>query len=323
MNRSVTFLVFLLLTSISLQAQNQTSQDQQSETEVLRVSTNLVTIPVTVKTHQGGYVANLQREDFRIYEDNVEQEVAHFEAVDKPFTVVLMMDMSDSTRIELKEIQNAAIAFLNQLRADDRAMIVAFSKQFVRLAGATNDHKALSSAINRVMPGGGTSLYDAVDTTINEQLRQIPGRKAIVLLTDGIDTSSVRATYESTIRSAAEQYALIYPIQWNTPDDSTTGGIMYTTPSGEPLRKAYERGTRYLKLIAQTSGGRFQFADNVKALERSFAQIAEELRQQYSLGYYPKNQDSKNGKRRVKVAVNLPGAVVHARDSYVYKSDSR
>jgi Ca-activated chloride channel family protein len=336
MKHSVTTLIFLILTfSISLHAQTQTSSGKQSDDEVLRVSTNLVTVPAIVKTHRGGYVPNLHREDFRIYEDGVEQEISHFETVDKPFTIVLMLDVSDSTKIELKEIQNAAIAFLNQLQPDDRAMIVAFDNRFIKLTEATNDRKALSDAISHVEAGGGTALYDAVDATINEQLRQIPGRKAIVLLTDGIDTLSRRATYDSTLRSATEQYALIYPIQWDTPNDylskqlsradnnANVGGVMYTTPTGEPLRKAYERGTRYLQLIAQTSGGRFQYADNLKNLNRSFSRIAEVLRQQYSLSYYPKNQAPKNGKRRIKVTVNVSDAVVHARDSYVYKSDIR
>jgi VWFA-related protein len=335
MKRSLATLIFLVAISTSLQAQTRASSRQPQDDEVLRVSTNLVTIPAIVKTHQGAYIPNLHREDFRIYEDGVEQEISHFETVDKPFTVVLMLDVSDSTKIELKEIQSAATAFLNQLRSDDRALIVAFDKQFIRLTEVTNDRAVLTDAIRRVKTGGGTALYDAVDATINEQLKRIPGRKAVVLLTDGIDTSSVRTTYDSTLRSATEQYALIYPIQWDTPNDylskqssradndANVGGVMYTTPSGESLRKAYERGTRYLQIIAQTSGGRFQYADNLKNLNRSFALIAEELRQQYSLSYYPKNQATKNGKRRLKVTVNVPEAVVHARDSYAYKSDTR
>jgi Ca-activated chloride channel family protein len=314
--------------STNLQAQTQTRPDKQQDDEVLRVSTNLVTVPVIVKTRQGGYIPNLRQEDFLIYEDGVAQEISHFETVDKPFTVVLMLDMSDSTKIDLKNIQNAAISFLNQLRPDDSAIIAAFDRQFIRTE-VTKNRYMLSDAISHVKVGGGTALYDAIDTTINKTLKQIPGRKAIILLTDGIDTSSVRTTSESTIRSAAEQYALIYPIQWDTPDDflskqssgSGVGGVMYTTPSGEPLRKAYERGTRYLQLIARTSGGHFQYADTLENLNRSFSRIAEELRQQYGLGYYPGNQARKNGKRRIKVTVKVPDAVVHARDSYVYKAD--
>jgi VWFA-related protein len=332
MKHSAATLISLVFTlSISLRAQTQPTSSQQLDDEVLRVSTNLVTVPVIVKTRQGGYIPNLRREDFRVYEDGVEQEILHFETVDKPFTVTLMLDMSDSTGSELKEIQNAAIAFLNQLRPDDRALIVAFNKQFVRLTEATGDRRVLSDAIRQVKTGGGTALYDAVDNIINTQLKRTPGRKAIVILTDGIDTSSVRATYESTLRSVTAQSALIYPIQYeyHTPHGALAkqtgdqlGMVTYTTPSGESLQKAYERGTRYLQLLAQTSGGRFQYSDNLKNLERSFARIAEELRQQYSLNYYPKNQAATNRKRRIRLSIGVLDAVVHARDSYIYTPDT-
>jgi len=323
---AVIFLIFGV--PMTLLAQSEVASGQSADDDVVRVSTNLVTVPVIVKSRNGTYVSNLHKEDFRIYEDGIEQEVSHFETIDKPFTIVLMLDLSDSTRIRLNEIQNAAIAFLNQLQPDDKALIVAFNKQVVRLTEATGDRKVLSEAIRRVKAGGGTALYDALDTVINSYLRQIPGRKAIVILTDGIDTSSVRSTYVSTLISATEQYALIYPIQFDTAFDAKplNGDFsqfvpMLTTPSGEPLSQAYKRGTRYLELIAHNAGGRFQYADSLKNLEHSFARIAEELRQQYSLGYYPRNQVQKSGKRRIKIGVSIPNAVIHARDSYAYKSD--
>ena len=331
MKCSAATLMFLIFAaSMSLHAQTQPPLGQQPDDEVLRVSTNLVTVPTIVKTRQGGYIPNLRREDFRIYEDGVEQEISSFETVDKPFIVTLMLDMSDSTRIKLGDIQNAAIAFLNQLRPDDRALIIAFDKQFALLAEPTSDRKVLSEAIRGMKTGGGTSLYDSIDAIINAKLKHVPGRRAIVILTDGVDTSSVRATYESTLRSATEQYALIYPIQYDTPNDAVAkqpndqfGIVTHTTPSGEPLSKAYERGTRYLQLIAEASGGRFQYSDNLKNLEHSFARIAEELRQQYGLSYYPKDSRAKDGKRRIKVIVSVPNAVVHARDSYAHRPDAR
>ena len=320
---TATLILLIFTASISLRAQTQPPLGRQPDDEVIRFSTNLVTVPAIVKTRQGGYIPNLRREDFRIYEDGVEQEISSFETVDKPFTVTLMLDMSDSARIKLGDIKNAAIAFLNQLRPEDRALIIAFDKRFALLTEATSNRKVLSEAIRGVKTGGGTALYDSIDAIINAKLKQVPGRRAIVILTDGIDTSSVRATYESTLRSATEQYALIYPIQY--PNDAAAkqpndqfGTVTYTTPSGEPLNKAYERGTRYLQLIAETSGGHFQYSDNLKNLEQSFARIAEELRQQYGLSYYPKNPGPKNGKRRIKVIVGVPYAVVHARDSYAH-----
>jgi Ca-activated chloride channel family protein len=318
--------VLLLAFAFVLQspAQQKTPVAQPQADEVLRVSTNLVTIPVTVRTRQGTFVPNLRREDFRVYEDGIEQDIASFESVAEPFTIILMLDASDSTRIKLQEIQAAAIAFLKQLRPEDRAVIVSFDKQVSVLTAATGDRDVLARAIYRVQTGGGTALYDALENTITELLKKIPGRKAVVLLTDGVDTASTLATYQSTLHSAAEQYELIYALQYDTPNDVRTRSgseLTYTTPSGESLSKAYERATRYLQSLARNSGGRFQYSDSVKHLEVSFARIAEELRQQYSLSYYPNNPNPKAAKRQLKVALNLPGAAVHARASYVYKPD--
>jgi Ca-activated chloride channel family protein len=319
-----------LAASVSLHAQSAIPSSQEPDIEVLRTSTSLVAVPVIVKTRQGAYVPNLLRENFRVYEDGVEQEVSSFETNDAPFTVILMLDVSDSTRSQLGEIQKAAIAFLNQLRPADRALIISFDKQLSLLSTATGDRKVLSDAIKRVQTGGGTAIYDAIETTITAQLKRIPGRKAVVMLTDGVDTASVRATYQSTLRAATEQYALIYPIQYDISKETATGQpddkfgrVTYTTPSGEPLDKAYQRGTRYLQRIAEISGGRFQTSDSLKNLGNSFAQIAAELRQQYSLSYYPKNTTAKSSKRRLKVVVDVPNATVHSRDNYTYKPDAQ
>jgi Ca-activated chloride channel family protein len=320
----LTLLICLL--SLSLRAQTPSQAAPQPDDEVLRISTSLVAVPVIVKTEKGAYIPGLRREDFRVFEDDTEQMISNFEPIDAPFTVILMLDVSDSTRIKLTEIQKAASAFLNQLRPDDRALIVAFDKQFSVLSQTTGDRQLLFDAINRVQSGGGTAIYDAIDTTINDYLSRVAGRKAVVILTDGIDTSSLRATYESTLHLATQQYALIYPIQYDTPDDAKAkrpddqyGLVTHTTPSGESLAKAYERGTRYLRGIADNSGGRFQYSDSVKNLESAFARIAEELRQQYSLSYYPRNQNSKSGRRRLRIVVSVPNAKVHARESYTYK----
>jgi len=331
---SILSLTIFIISSVNAQEQKPPNavKQEESEDEVVRVDTTLVSVPVRVKNRQGGYIPNLQAKDFRIFEDDVEQDISHFETTDKPFTVALVLDMSDSTKIELREIQNAAIAFLNQLQPADRALIVAFDKQVIRLTEATGDRKVLSEAIRRVRTGGGTTLYDAVEILINSYLKQSGGRKAIVILTDGIDTSSIRATFDSTVRLAAEQYSLIYPIQYNTDNmldkkvaatDSNLGPTIYTTPSGESIRSAFERGNRYLRLLSQTSGGRFYYGDSLKNLERSFAQIANELRQQYSIGYYPKNQALKKEKRRIKVRVGVPEGVVKTRENYIYKPESQ
>ena len=184
--------------------------------DVVRVNTTLVTLPVSVSDRDGRYIPNLRKEDFRLWEDGVEQSVAFFSSVDKPFSVVLMIDTSGSTRFRLDEIQDAAITFVNQLRQDDRVMVVSFDDDIRILSEFTSDRSRLRNAIRRTEPGEGTRLYDAVDLVMNQRLNNESGRKAIVLFTDGVDTTSRHASYASNIRDAEELDALIYPVQYNT-----------------------------------------------------------------------------------------------------------
>src|SRR5689334_267189 len=193
--------------------------------DVIKVNTSLVTIPVSVMDRDGRYVPNLQKEEFRIWEDGVEQEVAFFQSVDKPFSVVLMLDTSPSTQFRLEDIQDAATSFVNQLRNDDKVMVVSFNDNIKVLSEFTTDRNKLERAIHRAKTGDGTRLYDAVDMVINEQLSHVQGRKAIVLFTDGVDTTSKRASYQSNIMDAEELDALIYPVQYDTSQDMNVGNF--------------------------------------------------------------------------------------------------
>lgn len=317
------------------------------EGDTVRVETALVSIPVSVFDRDGRYIPNLRQEDFRIFEDGVEQRVAYFAAAEKPFTVALVIDVSNSTRFRLDEIQDAAIAFVNQLRPDDRVLIVSFDDKVHVLAEATNDRYALRDAIRRTSTGGGTSLYEAVDYVINQRFNRIEGRKAIVLFTDGVDTTSRHATYESNVHDAEELDALIYPVQYDTSQQmNNSGGQQGGRPTGaggvaakiligilgggrvsigngggggggRSSRADYDRADRYLGDLAQRTGARRYRADSTRNLEESFALIAEELRRQYSLGYYPETVAQAGQRRQIKVRVNRPNLIVKARDSYI------
>ena len=187
--------------------------------DIIKVNTTLITIPVSVMDRDGRYVPNLQKEEFRIWEDGIEQEVAFFQSVDKPFSVVLMIDTSPSTQFRLEDIQDAAISFVNQLRPDDKVMVVSFNDDIKVLSEFTTDRSKLRRAIERSKTDDGTRLYDAVDMVINQQLSRVQGRKAIVLFTDGVDTTSRRADYQSNVMDAQELDALIYPVQYDTSRD--------------------------------------------------------------------------------------------------------
>lgn len=330
--------------------EEKTSSDVEevSEGDVVRIDTAFVTVPVSVLDRQGRFVPNLDKKDFRVFENGVEQPIAFFEPTEKPFTVALLLDTSASTRFHLWEIKEAAIAFAKQLRPQDRVLVVAFSDEVLLLTEATSDLKVVSEVIDvNANAGSSTRLYDAVNLVINERLNKIQGRKAIVLFTDGVDTSSYLATYQSTLREAEELDALIYPIQYDTTDymramqggnsvtvTTTTTGTwpfpggsssqtVYGAPNnGQPLpgtsKADYERANQYLIAMAERTGGRLHKANDMTQLSQAFSSIAEELRRQYSIGYYPQNgTDQTNERRQIKVSVDRSNVAVRARNSYL------
>ena len=307
------------------------------EGDTLRVNTNLVTVPVSVMDRNGKYIPNLQRRDFHVFDNGVEQRVAYFATVDQPFTVVLLIDTSGSTEFSMDEIQNAAISFVNQLKDQDRVMVMSFDDQIRVLSEPTSNRDELTRAIRHTRNGGGTRLYDAVEVVLRQKLTSISGRKAVVLFTDGVDTTSRRASYSSTIRDAVESDGAVYSVAYNTANSlpinagglPRRGGIILNLPfpgsggrgggpvMGGPNPGDYRRADQYLHEIAQESGGRFFRGDTIVGLSSAFAQLADELRRQYSIGYYPPAGQS--GQRRtIKVRVNQPDLVVKARASYVY-----
>ena len=339
--------------------------EEVSAGDIVRVDTTLVSLPVSVMDRDGKYIPNLGKEDFRVWEDGVEQRVAYFASTEKPFTVALVIDTSASTRYKLEEIQDAAIAFVNQLRPDDRVMVVSFDDKIRVLEQPTSDRSALRNAILQTRIGSGTRLYDAMDQVINQYFNRIEGRKAIVLFTDGVDTTSKHATYESTVRDAEELDALIYPVEYDTSSDMAGwpggggsrrgggggggggngsvvidilgailgGGSNNGGGGGNPgggggrrgggggsgnSRAEYERADQYLHDLARVTGARLYNAEQ-ENLDAAFRSVAEELRRQYSLGYYPKNTPRPGERRNIKVRVNRPELVVRSRDSYVFQ----
>lgn len=326
--------IFALSGALYAQQPSPAAKQAVADDEVLQVNTNLVTVPVRVMDRQGRFIPDLRPEQFHIYEDGVEQQIAYFDNSEQPFTVALLLDVSDSTRAKLKEIQAAAIEFLAQLRPEDRVIVIAFDQNVSILTEATSDRNVLTEAISRTQTGGGTSLYTTIDLVVREQLKRVRGRKAVVLFTDGVDTTSEHATFESTLHAAEELDALVYSIQYDTYNfrehyltsyPSSQLGLTVAsvvTSNGEPLSVAYERANRYLRSLADKSGGRFYYADTSAHLAKTFARIAEELRQQYSLGYYPKNQTADGARRQIKVRVNAAGVAVRTRHSYIFKPNA-
>ena len=326
------------------------SVEEVSEGDVIRINTSFVTVPVSVLDRQGRFIPGLQQADFRVFENGVEQPIAFFEPTEKPFTVALVLDTSASTRFHLWQIKEAAINFAKQLRPQDRVLVVTFSDEVLLLTEATNDQNIISTVIQvNANTGSSTRLYDAVNLVVAERLSKVQGRKAIVLFTDGVDTSSYMSTYESTLREAEELDALIYPIQYDTTDymramngagsvtittsrsnwpfpGSTSSQTVQTVPgTSAPISGAtqadYDRANEYLKLMADKTGGRLYRANDPTQLAQAFTGISEELRRQYSIGYYPQSGNAETDERRqIKVTVKRPNVAVRARNSYLRAS---
>ncbi|HZS03426.1 MAG TPA: VWA domain-containing protein [Blastocatellia bacterium] len=319
----------------------------------IKVDTTMVSIPAAVLNREGQYVPFLKKEEFHIFEEGVEQEIEDFKSVNTPFHVVLLLDTSGSTWFRLEDIQQAAIAFVGQLRTDDRVMVISFDDKVYIDSEFTNDRAALREAILRTKTGGNTRLHDAIELAITERLSQIQGRKAIVLFTDGWDTKS-RATARGVVQLVEESDVIIYPVRYDTQSDPDHvmngptigtgspmpmprgggGGGPYGTPpiniplpgggrnkpvpSSAPTGTAedYKNAARYLQMLASRSGGRLYNADTLRDVSQAFAMIAEELRHQYSLSYYPTNAAQDGTWRRIKVRVDQPNLIVRAREGY-------
>ena len=335
-----------------------------SDDGTIKLETSLVTIPASVIGRDGKYIPNLKKRDFRLYEDGIQQDIANFNSVEVPFNVILLLDTSSSTKFRLEDIQAAAKTFVKELRPEDQVMIVSFDSSVYVLSDFTSDREVLSSAIDRTRTGGSTKLYEAVDLSVSEWMAPISGRKAIVMFTDGVDTSSRRSTARNTIKLVEESDVLIYPIRYDTEFDDPQAGQTQRVPLPFPLpgrnpnprtppsspggstpkwpipfnqyinfqfpqwprgggsvpqtssNDEYSRGERYLQDLASRSGGRLYNADTLDNLADAFSRIAEELRHQYSLSYYPTNAARDGSWRQVKVRLVKPGLIVRAREGY-------
>ncbi|HLM57500.1 MAG TPA: VWA domain-containing protein [Pyrinomonadaceae bacterium] len=367
------------------------AEPEDSDEEAVRVETNLVTVPFIVSGRGGLYVADLKQDELTVSEDGVEQKVSFFAAVNEPFNVVLMMDLSASTTTEkLRLIQDAAVRFTEQLQPGDRVKVISFDDRISDLCDFTGDRDRLASAIRATRPGKGTRLYDAFDVAYRA-LRRLKGRKAVVMLTDGMDYHSDGRTFDDNRRAVEESDVIVYPVRFDTREETerlartqagggatidlgtvlggrlpggipgtvvinprggtTTGGRRPTNdprdprdptrPSGRPrddpfpdttsrgpddhaggdsislmLDQLYRTADDYLDMMARVSGGRLLRADNMPALPAAFSEIADELRTQYSLGYYPTNSARDGKLRKIRLRTTRKNVSVRARPGY-------
>ena len=316
--------------------------------EVFKIDTSLVTVPVRVIDRKGRFVGGLTKDNFKVFEDGAERDIAYFSSEQEPFTVALVLDMSYSTKFQIADIQSAAISFIDQLGPRDKVMVVSFDEDVHMLCEPTNDRAQIYRAIRSTKIATGTSLYEAIDLVMNERLKRIKGRKAIILFTDGVDTTSTKSNDLQNLDDAREIDALIYPIRYDTYEDvqamknrpvlgnppvgtspyprrptSTGTNVPISVPTvSMPSERGtsaedYRRAQEYLEQLALRTGGRTYLADSFGNLSGAFSKIASELREYYSLGFYPPDNEDAGKIRKIKVRVDKPDVAVKSRDTYV------
>ena len=269
----------------------------------IKVNVSLVTVPVITSDATGKYVPDLSPESFHVFENGVEQPIDRVIPEVMPFHVVLMLDTSGSTVFKHSEIQNAALAFVETLRPDDSVMVVSFDSYIYLDSAFTLDRDALRQAIRRTDTGAGTRLYDALYLVLEECLAPIQGRKAIVLFSDGVDTHSWLARLGSYRNKVEESDALVYAVQFDT--------------------MSAARVSQYLQGLSETSGGKLFRASTIPNLLGAFTEIAEELRHQYTICYYPPSQENDSALRQIRVTVDRPDIKIRARKGYRIASNAK
>ena len=338
------------------------------EGDVVRVETQLVSVPAVIKNSTGRPITGLRRDNFVVFEDGQQQSIANFGTTEAPFEIALLLDTSGSTREDVTLIREAAMAFINSLRSGDRVAILAFNTDRLGtdqiatvdvLSHLTSDRKLLQRAIGNVGSANGTPFYDALNRVATEIFREAPseeviGRRAVVALTDGVDSAS--DTDFAAARSKLTRAGIAsYFIQVNTEDfvedrllkDCQDDGrlslsvkqlqryraIFIPRARSEDYvdfckmgqfermqisRELYNLARREMNELAKASGGKNFTAATLGDARAAFAQVATEIGTQYSLGYYPTNK-ARDGKFRA-IRVEVRGVPekpqVRAREGY-------
>jgi Ca-activated chloride channel homolog len=273
-----------------------TGDSQFGPKPTFRADTNLVVVPVAVTDTLNRFVLGLQKTDFHLFEEGVEQNVAHFSGEDTPLSVGLVFDESGSMDYKLQNSRDAAAQFLRTLNGDDEAFLVEFGDNAKLSVGLTSHMEEIRSALKNVHPGGLTAMLDAINTGLHEMKKAKNPRKAIVIVSDGGDNHShyTAAEIESLVRAADVQvYAM--------------GVFEPILPFG--LTPEEISGPRLLSEIAVQTGGRAFSAALTSDLPSVAARIAVELRNQYVLAYYPRNQARDGKYRKVEVTLSQPQGI--------------
>ena len=263
----------------------------------------MVDLAVSVINHQGHFVPGLTKEDFRVYEDSRLQQIALFDSTDVPVTVGILVDHSGSMAPRLDQVAAAAAAFVTSSNPHDQIFVDNFNETVRKGLPPgiefSADSKLLSSAISAQHASGETALYDAIAAGLHSLSDGTGLRQALVIITDGGDNAS-RLSLSGVMALAGRAKATLYFIGISDPYDE-------------------DRNPRVLKRLAKVTGGRVYFPQSLDGITSICREIAQDIREQYTIGYIPSNGDYNGAFRKVRVVVSAPGRgrlIVHTRAGY-------
>jgi len=272
----------------------------------IRSGVELVSLNVTVTDGGGKYITDLNEEEFEVYEDGAKQKLTFFSRTQQPISLALLLDTSASMDERMGIAQEAAIGFARQMHKDDQAEVIDFDSQVRILQAFTNDAATLEKAIRQTTPNGSTSLYNAIYISLKE-LKKVRAstasdirRQAIVLLSDGDDTSSL-IEFEEVLDLAKRSETAIYAI-----------GLR----QGEIGRREFKEAEFVLKQLATETGGRAYFVTDARELPKIYQTIWDELSSQYSLAYSSANPKRDGAWRRVQIRLTRPSSTARTKLGY-------
>ena len=339
MTRAILLSFSLVLLALSVPAQTKAPSPSPTPTEdeqevdpgdVISVNTTEVSLPVTVRDGAGMLVNNLTRKDFRIFEDGVEQPLSDLSLRKVPVDVALIVDASSSVAGNLEDFRNAAEGFASHLASDDRVSLIQFDDRVVMLQDWTGSLVQLRRALRRIVPGMFTRFHDAMLLASRDQAPRPNARHAIIVLTDGID-SGRGTTFDAALRAALQAQTTVYVVSNTEIERARKEAELSTLLSGsesamrfnqlhiDDLRMgltALTESERNLEQLTAATGGRLYKPDSFNDLERTYAEVADELRHQYTLYYSPLNTKRDGQFRRVRVVTTNPNYQVAARIGY-------
>jgi VWFA-related protein len=311
------------------------AQSQDDDEVVVTTSTNLVVLNVGVADQKGRAITNLTQFDFNVYEDGVRQSVVSFEPSAAPFSLVLLLDMSGSTRNFRPTLKQSALRFIDALGPDDRVEVVAFNNKVKKLQGFTSDRGKIAFAIEQADGSGDTSLYRALRHALAQLSKEGKRRKAIVVLTDGLDTEERKldGTATADAKTGDEAVATVKPDQSaalrSVLDLADRLGVTIyplALPSADPKKMLpltpqqsaiYAAARSRMQTLADRTGGRLHEIRRLEDMGRLYAEVAAEMRTLYSLAYQSSNGRPRDGSwRAITVEVTRADAIARSRPGY-------